>query len=335
LEHRRFPDIHDSARFLAVKTARIAISIGDPVGIGPEVVVKALRVLLATGAPLAGASVEVHGPRVLFDRLARALDLPLPEGIVWVDPTGGEPADSGQLQVASLESALGAVLAGRAGALCTAPITKAAAHAAGFSYPGHTEYLAARCGVRRVAMMLAGPTLRVVPLTGHVALREVAARLDEATIADGIELTVRALHELFAIAHPRVALAALNPHAGEQGLMGVEEARVLAPGIARARVALVAAGIGAEIVGPLPADGLFVHREGLDAVVCCYHDQAMIPLKILHRDEGVNLTLGLPIVRTSPAHGSALDIAGRGVARPESMIAALQLAAELAALRAR
>jgi len=315
-----------------VSIAQIAISTGDPAGIGPEVVVKALSALSATEGLSAGF--EVHGPRALFDRVAGSLGVSLPErGIRWVEPPGASQAEAGPLQVLSLESALDAVLAGRADALCTAPITKAAAHAAGFSYPGHTEYLAARSGASRVAMMLAGPTLRVVPLTGHVALREVAARLEPSVVCDGIELTARSLRELFGIARPRVALAALNPHAGEEGLMGDEETRVLGPGLAQARAALDRAGLDAELSGPLPSDGLFVQRERFDAIVCCYHDQAMIPLKLLHRDQGVNLTLGLPIVRTSPAHGSALDIAGCGVARPESMIAALRLAAELALLR--
>lgn len=288
----------------------------------------------ALGAPIGQhVTFEVHGSRARFAELAARLGLPLPErGVRWVEPESADE-DPGRVQVRSLESALDAVLAGRADAICTAPITKSAAHAAGFSYPGHTEYLAARCGARRVAMMLAGPTLRVVPLTGHLPLAAVASRIDEALVADGLVLTARSLHQLFAIARPVVALAALNPHAGEEGLMGDEEARVLAPGLARARAVLDAEGIEAELAGPLPADGLFVHRQGFDAIVCCYHDQAMIPLKLLHRDEGVNLTLGLPIVRTSPAHGSALDIAGRGVARPESMIAALRLAAELAILR--
>jgi 4-hydroxythreonine-4-phosphate dehydrogenase len=240
---------------------------------------------------------------------------------------------AGGLQVACLAAAVDAVRVGRARALCTGPITKASAHRAGFGFPGHTEYLASRSGASRVAMMLAGPSLRVVPLTGHVPLREVAARLSPAAVADGLELTAQALARDFGCARPRVALAALNPHAGEGGLMGDEEERVLLPGLELARKHLSGAGLEVELLGPLPADGLFAARAGHDAVVCCYHDQGLIPLKLLHRDEAVNVTLGLPIVRTSPAHGSALDIAGRGVARPGSMRAALELAVAMARRR--
>lgn len=317
----------------------VAISCGDPAGIGPEVL---LRVL---SEPPAGARYLVFGRPELFSALARELKLgPAGPGVEWVE--AGEAADAaavrpgmsgeaaGRLQVASLAAALSAVLDGRAGALCTAPITKASAHRAGFAFPGHTEYLAHRSGASRVAMMLAGPSLRVVPLTGHVPLREVPARLSAAAVADGLELTAQALAHDFGCALPRVALAALNPHAGEGGLMGDEEERVLVPGMELARKNLQQVGLEAELVGPLPADGLFAARAGHDAVVCCYHDQGLIPLKLLHRDEAVNVTLGLPIVRTSPAHGSALDIAGRGVARPGSMRAALELAVAMARRRA-
>ncbi len=314
----------------------IAISIGDPAGIGPEIIVKALA------APPADARYQIHGGRELLARAAASLRLPLLD-VDWLDLAGeprpeeispGQPSEAaGRLQVASLASAMDAVLAGRADALCTAPITKAAAHRAGFAFPGHTEYLAARCGSPRVAMMLAGPRLRVVPLTGHVALREVAVRLGPALVADGLELTARALADELGVASPRVALAALNPHAGEEGLMGDEESRLLVPGLEQARARLREAGREVTLSGPLPADGLFAHHESYDAVVCCYHDQALIPLKLLHRDDAVNVTLGLPIVRTSPAHGSALDIAGRGVARADSMVAALRMAAELAGRR--
>jgi 4-hydroxythreonine-4-phosphate dehydrogenase len=312
---------------------RIAISVGDPAGIGPEIIWRALA------QPAPGVEYQVYGSRALISRLSEPVASAVPESAAtWIDVSGidedaiapGRPGPaSGRLQVESLAAALDAVLEGRADALCTAPITKAAARAAGFPFPGHTEYLAQRCGAERVAMMLAGPTLRVVPLTGHVALRDVPRRMTPRLVAQGIEVTARALFSDFGIHRPRIALAALNPHAGEEGLMGDEEQLSLRPGLENARAALLGAGLTAELHGPLPADGLFAHHETFDAVVCCYHDQALIPLKMIHRDDGVNVTLGLPIVRTSPAHGSALDIAGRGLARPDSMVAALRMAAEL------
>jgi len=321
----------------AAMSSRIAISIGDPTGIGPEIVLKSLL------HPEEDLEYQVYGDRALLERTAESLGLAWPtRGVEWHDVQVGDSSSlvpgrphalAGKLQVESLSRALDAVLEGRADALCTAPITKAAAHDAGFSFPGHTEYLAHRCGVDRVIMMLAGPTLRVVPLTIHVALRTVPTLLTLEEVWRGLELTVTAMRRDFGLERPRVALAALNPHAGEAGLMGDEEERVLRPGLERARQELERAGEPADLEGPLPADGLFAHYQRYDAVACCYHDQAMIPIKILHRDDGVNVTLGLPIVRTSPAHGSALDIAGRGVARPDSMQAALRLAGEMAARR--
>lgn len=313
---------------------------GDPAGIGPEVVVKSVEAL--RGA-LPDVRWQIHGNSEAFARLP-----PLPAHAVdWIEVPHphaaevrwGEPdVVAGQLQVDSLKGALDAVLDGHANALCTAPITKAAARLAGFPFPGHTEYLAARCGVRRFVMMLAGPSLRVVPLTGHIALRDVAGTISVEKVAATLTVTVVGLRNDFGVVRPRVALAALNPHAGEAGLMGDEESLLLEPGLRRAVEELAAAGVDAQLRGPLPADGLFAHYASpggvpFDAVVCCYHDQALIPLKLAHRDDGVNVTLGLPIVRTSPAHGSALDIAGRGVARPGSMIAALRLAVDLARRR--
>jgi 4-hydroxythreonine-4-phosphate dehydrogenase len=316
---------------------RIAISMGDPSGIGPEIIVKALQRIDPD------VSYLVYGDRGALLRAAAAAGLPLPtRQVQWIETSTADAARlrwgvadvvAGELQVKALAGALDAVLAGHADALCTAPITKAAAHAAGFAFPGHTEYLGARCRTTRFVMMLAGPTLRVVPLTGHIALRDVPAALTEEKIVDAILVTATGLKRDFAVESPRLAVAALNPHAGEAGLMGDEEQRLITPALRRAAVELERAEVAAEIVGPIPADGLFAHHRDYDAVLCCYHDQALIPLKMVHRDDGVNITLGLPIVRTSPAHGSALDIAGRGVARPESMVAALRLAAEVARRR--
>jgi 4-hydroxythreonine-4-phosphate dehydrogenase len=309
---------------------RVAISMGDPTGIGPEIILKALA------DPLPDVRYLVFGVRSVFEDHGA-----LPREVEWVDVDAdcdasrdalrpGHPdALAGGLMVASLEAALDAVIQGRADALCTAPITKAAARAAGFPFPGHTEYLAQRTGSQRFAMMLAGPTLRVVPLTGHLPLREVARHLTAEQVQSGLVVTASALASDFGIASPRVVLAGLNPHAGEGGMLGDEEQHTLAPALEQAREELRGRGLRAEIAGPTPADTLFVPPLRFDAAVCCYHDQALIPLKMLHRDEGVNVTLGLPLVRTSPAHGSALDIAGQGRANPASMKAALALAVEL------
>jgi 4-hydroxythreonine-4-phosphate dehydrogenase len=254
--------------------------------------------------------------------------------------TGADPgvrptADaSGRAQLAALDAALDAVLGAEADALCTAPITKSSVRAAGFRFPGHTEYLAHRTGTGRFAMMLAGPDLRVVPLTGHLPLSQVPGTLTPGLVADGAVVTARALVEDFGISRPRLALAGLNPHAGESGMLGQEEQQVLAPGLKAARRELESLGLDVELSGPLPADSLFVPPCTHDAVLCCYHDQALIPLKLLYRNQAVNVTLGLPIVRTSPAHGTAPDIAGQGRADPRSMRAALELALQLVRRRA-
>jgi len=178
-------------------------------------------------------------------------------------------------------------------------------------------------------MMLAGPSLRVVPLTGHIPLREVPRRISSDRVAEISVLVLRALQTDFGLTSPRVALAALNPHAGEQGMLGQEERTLLEPGLRAARQEMARAGVAGELIGPLPADTLFSRPGAWDAVICCYHDQAMLPIKTVHPDDGVNITLGLPLVRTSPAHGSAHDIAGQGKAREASMIAALDLAGQV------
>jgi 4-hydroxythreonine-4-phosphate dehydrogenase len=316
--------------------ARIAISMGDPTGIGPEITLKALA------DNTFDASFQVYGATSVYRQIAERIDLAWPlEGVEWFEATGeadlgslrlGAPGiEAGRAQIACLVAAVDAVCAGRADALCTAPITKAAAHEAGFAYPGHTEYLAWRFEAQHHAMMLAGPGLRVVPLTGHVPLSDVPAALSPELVAERAVLTVQSLARDFGVSEPRVALAALNPHAGEQGMLGPEEEWVLTPGLERAGQDLARMGVKAVLEGPVPADALFVPPVAYDAVLCCYHDQAMIPIKMHCRDEAVNVTLGLGAIRTSPAHGSAPDIAGQGVARADSMVAALQLAIALAA----
>jgi 4-hydroxythreonine-4-phosphate dehydrogenase len=314
--------------------APLAISLGDPAGIGPEVVVRALAVrperrVLVFGDPivLASAAERARLPRLPPDSLRVVTALAPAE----VRP--GHPNDaSGRAQLAYLEAATDAVLRGECAGLVTAPISKEWIARAGFQFPGHTEYLAARAGVSEFAMMLAGPNLRVVVATTHIALRDVPTALTPAAIAGAATLTAEALARRFRIARPRVAVAGLNPHAGEAGRFGDEEKRLVEPGIDLARARLAKAGIDAHVTGPHVPDVVFRQAAGgaFDAVIALYHDQGLIPVKLLHFDEAVNVTLGLPFPRTSPDHGTAFDIAGQGVARPDSFLAALDLAAQLA-----
>jgi 4-hydroxythreonine-4-phosphate dehydrogenase len=312
----------------------IAISLGDPAGIGPEIVARAL-------AARPGVDAIVFGDPGVLTRAASVAGVvaPAAERIQAVSGAGdaeivaGQPTDrSGKAQLAYLTAATDAVLGGRCRALVTAPISKHWISRAGFSFPGHTEYLADRSGTREFAMMLAGPTLRVTVATTHVALRDVSRLLTVEGIASTIALTGEALARRFGIARPRVAVAGLNPHASEEGRFGDEEERLVSPAMVRASERLANAGLSAEVTGPHVPDAIFrrAARGEFDAVVALYHDQGLIPLKLLHFDEGVNVTLGLPFVRTSPDHGTAYDIAGRGVARPDSFLAALDLALRLA-----
>lgn len=239
--------------------------------------------------------------------------------------------DGARLALASLQWGTKCALAGAASGLVTAPVAKSALAAIGWDYPGQTEFLADACGkpYRDAVMMLAGPSLRTVPLTVHVPLAEVSALLSSDLIIHKARIVAAGLRRDFGIPAPRLAIAALNPHAGEGGQFGDEEARIIAPAIA----ALQAEGIDA--VGPVPGDALFTPRARgtYDAALAMYHDQALIPIKALEVDEGVNVTLGLPIIRTSPDHGTAFDIAGKGLADPGAMAAAIVMAAEMAAAR--
>ncbi len=322
-----------------MKQTRIGISLGDPAGIGPEVVVRAL-------AERPDLDVVVYGDRGVIDRAAAAVGVKPPPA-ARVIPVGELPAGrieagrpneaSAVAQVAYLTAATDAALAGAVAALVTAPISKQWVARAGFAFPGHTEYLASRSGTAEHAMMLAGPRLRVTVATTHVALSTVARVLRPETIASTAFLTARALAVDFGIAAPRVAIAGLNPHAGESGRFGDEEARIVTPAVdlARRRLAEGAATAAAIVTGPHVPDVIFRQAAdgAYDAVVALYHDQGLIPVKVLHFDEAVNVTLGLPFVRTSPDHGTAYDIAGSGRARPASFLAALDLAAKLAASR--
>jgi 4-hydroxythreonine-4-phosphate dehydrogenase len=317
---------------------RLGISLGDPTGIGPEVVVRAL-------AERPGAKVVVFGDRGVLARAALAAGVALPAGAAVVEVTdlpaeAVRPGHPGQLsaraQVAYLEAATRAVLAAETDAVVTAPISKEWAARGGFGFAGHTEFLAARAGVRDFAMMLAGPRLRVTVVTGHLALRDVPTTLTPGSIATTAVLTAVALQRDFGVVRPRVAVAGLNPHAGEAGQFGDEEARLVVPGIALCRQRLEAAGVAAEVTGPHVPDVVFrqaaVERR-FDAVVALYHDQGLIPIKLLDFEDAVNVTLGLPFVRTSPDHGTAYDIAGTGQAQARSFGAALDLATSMVARR--
>ncbi len=322
------------------RAPRLAITLGDPSGIGAEIVARTLA-----AAPALASRVTIFGDAGVLERGARVAGVELPAlaliAVTRLDlereaPHGAATPAGGAAQVAFLEAATRALASGQADALITAPISKAAAQAAGFGFPGHTEFLAARARTGDhdvpVAMMLAGPRLRVVLATIHIALAEVPRLLTSAAITQAITLAAVALRRDFALARPRIAVAGLNPHAGEQGAFGDEEARVIEPAIVAARSAAAAAGADVEITGPHVPDAVFrAASEGrFDAVVCMYHDQGLIPVKLLDFEEAVNVTLGLPYPRTSPDHGVAYDIAGQGVARATSFQRALELADRLA-----
>lgn len=322
----------------------LAVTLGDPSGIGPEIVAlswerrreRGLSPFFAVGdmralrAVWSGPIAAIDGPAACAAAFDEALPcLHVGDGDA---PEAGLPTlDGARSAFQSLEVATGLVRASSASALVTGPVSKAQLSAVGFTYPGQTEFVAERCGVARTnaVMMLAGPSLRVVPITVHVALREVPAILTEELIRTRCQITARGLQRNFGIARPRLAVAALNPHAGENGLMGDEDERIVGPAVA----ALIDEGL--DVSGPYAADALFTPRAraGYDAAICMYHDQALIPIKTLDFDNGVNITLGLPIVRTSPDHGTAFGIAGKGIADPGAMIAAIAMARDAAARR--
>jgi 4-hydroxythreonine-4-phosphate dehydrogenase len=320
----------------------IAVTMGDPAGIGPDITLTSWHQRARLGLP---AFVVYAEPAVLAAR-ARALGLEVPLAVVS-GPAEGKAAFDEALPVlpvtggdaaivAAIERGAEAVASGAALALVTNPITKRSLDLASLPYPGHTEFLAELaqrfCGGERPrpVMMLAVAELKVVPATVHIPLTAVASALTRPLLLETIRITASALSRDFGIAMPRIAVAGLNPHAGEGGLIGREEAELIAPVIAE----LVAEGLA--VTGPYSADTLF-HAEAratYDACVAMYHDQALIPLKTLAFDRGVNVTLGLPFVRTSPDHGTAFALAGTGKARPDSFIAALRLAADLGQRRA-
>jgi 4-hydroxythreonine-4-phosphate dehydrogenase len=334
-----------------VKPGPLALTLGEPAGVGPEIIVKAWSELRAAGPPFvvigdaqslaaasaAGASIlrrvtsPEEAPRLFREGLP-VLDIPLRAPVVAGQPS----AAAASLVIRWIETAVGLALSGAVSGLVTAPIAKAPLYAAGFKFPGHTEFLgeltaaASYDGARGPVMMLAVPGLRTTLVTIHEPISKVPSLLTIERIVNAGLVTAQSLRRDFGIAAPRVAVAGLNPHAGEAGSLGREEIDVVAPAIRALK------DLGVDASGPWPSDTLFPEemRRRYDAALCLYHDQALIPVKMLDFWGGVNVTLGLPIVRTSPDHGTAFDIAGRGVARPESLIAAIRLADEIARRRA-
>ena len=326
----------------------LVLTIGEPAGIGGEIALKAWRARQAERLP----PFFVLDVPARLTQLAAALGLDVPVRAIAAPEEAGaifpnalpvlpialpRPVVPGQLDsgnapavIAAIRHAVELVQKGRAAAIVTNPIQKETLYAAGFPHPGHTEYLAELAGGVTPAMMLVGPELRVVPVTIHTPLRAAIASLRTADIVTAAKITAAGLTRDFAIAKPRLAIAGLNPHAGESGTIGREDIDIVAPAVDALRQ------LGLDVTGPLAPDTMFhaAARARYDVAICMYHDQALIPLKTLDFDRGVNITLGLPFIRTSPDHGTALDIAGKGVANPASLIAALALAGELALRRA-
>ncbi len=320
---------------------------GEPAGIGGELTVKAWATCRHELAPFfalddperlrrearqSGLDIDIaeisdpsDAPTVFADAL------PVIRLKESADTVFGRPStNSAKAVLESIERAVEYATTGQAGALVTNPIQKETLYDAGFGFPGHTEYLAALVGGgMRPVMMLAGPSLKVVPLTVHVPLRTALEQLTTDAIVEQGKLVVGALRRDFGIANPRLAVAGLNPHAGENGKLGMDEIEIIVPAIKALR------DTGAELIGPVPPDALFTPRarQRYDAALCMYHDQALIPVKALDFDHAVNVTLGLPIVRTSPDHGTALDIAGQGLADPSSLVSALKMASAISASR--
>ncbi|MCD6186594.1 MAG: 4-hydroxythreonine-4-phosphate dehydrogenase PdxA [Desulfuromusa sp.] len=325
----------------------LLLTMGDPTGIGPELIIKTLLeqslqqmhhpVQIVGDVGILCHAGKIFGCEGKPERLKNGLytlsfgDKKLiVHSCSELDLTSvhyGQPdTDCGKAMVDYVEYAISHCLDKTAAGIVTCPINKAAINAAGYHFPGHTELLAERCGVDKVVMMLAGERLKVCLVTTHLAYRDVPAKLSREEILQTIRITAKALQQQFGIQQPRLAVLALNPHASENGLFGDEEQRIIAPAIKAAQ----AEGIAAD--GPHSADTLFhfAAKGAYDAVICMYHDQGLIPLKLLHFDDAVNVTLGLPIVRTSVDHGTAYDLAGTGKANTASLVAALKMAEQMA-----
>jgi 4-hydroxythreonine-4-phosphate dehydrogenase len=314
---------------------------GDPAGIGPEIIAKAWERREAFGLPpffavgncdaiaavWKGSLKGISDPAEAESCFGAALPV-LRVGDESSFTPGAPDLDGARNALDSLEIAVGLTRSGAASGLVTGPVSKSQLYAIGFNHPGQTEFVAERCGVASdvVAMMLVGPDLKTVPVTVHVPVRDVAGLLTIERIVVKTRATAKGLQRQFGIEQPRIAVAGLNPHAGEEGAIGREEIEIIEPAIERLRDE------GLDVSGPYPADTMFHARARAryDAAICMYHDQALVPLKTLYFDEGVNMTLGLPIVRTSPDHGTAFAIAGKDQAEPGAMIAAIRTAGEAA-----
>jgi 4-hydroxythreonine-4-phosphate dehydrogenase len=304
--------------------APILITMGEPSGIGPEIALKAFATL---GGKIGSHPLKLVGDADIFASQKQA--------VIAIQTKA--KADAGKPDPANAASVIEAIalaakicLAGEAAAMITAPIHKKVLQQAGFAHPGHTEFLGRLTGAPRAVMMLASEKLRVVPLTIHTPLKDVPAALTQEAILETAEIILQALARDFGVRSPRLAIAGLNPHAGEEGMLGREESEVIAPAAEKLK------GRGHRVIGPLSADTMFHDeaRKAYDAALTMYHDQGLIPIKTLSFWEGVNVTLGLPIVRTSPDHGTAFDIAGKAQADARSMIAAIRMAAAIADARA-
>jgi 4-hydroxythreonine-4-phosphate dehydrogenase len=305
----------------------LALTMGDPAGIGLEITLKAWEALRASGPAFFVIADPALLRRVDASVPLRVIEAPDATGFAEALPVMPEAGGA----AASIERATALAMAGEAGGIVTNPVNKKVLYDAGFAYPGHTEFLAALTGAAKPVMLLACPKLRVVPVTIHVPLAQAIAALSTELIVETARITEAALRRDFGISAPRLAIAGLNPHAGEGGAMGDEEARIIAPAIEALRK------LGMNAAGPFPPDTMFTEsaRDSYDVALGMYHDQVLIPLKTLDVHNGVNVTLGVPIIRTSPDHGTAYDIAGTGSASPSSLIAAIRMAGELAERRAR
>jgi len=334
----------------AARPRPFALTMGDPAGIGGEIAVKAWRrrarlelpefFLLDDPARIAGIARqlnieapirEVDGPAAAAGCFDTALPV-LPVRLAKAAVAGKPSPDAAPAVLRSIELAVTLALAGEAGGVVTNPVGKAVLATAGFKHAGHTQYLGELCGPgHRPVMMFVCSTLRTVPLTVHCALYEAVRRISADLLRHTAQTIAQALEIDFGVSRPRIAVAGLNPHAGEGGLLGREELEVIGPALERLRAE------GLNLIGPLPGDALFTEksRQHYDAALCMYHDQALIPIKTIDFEHGVNVTLGLPIIRTSPDHGTAYDIAGTGAAQATSLVAALWLANDIARRRQR
>jgi len=315
-----------------MKKPIIAITMGDPVGVGPEIILKALRDKRVRKI----ASPVVFGDAGVLNHIAGKLGLkPLSEDeVINVSALDlntlkpGKPTrDSGLAMISYIEGAVRMASNWGADAIVTAPISKEAAKKAGFKFPGHTEFIAHLTNTKDFAMMLGGVDLKVILVTIHEAIRDVPRLVTRQAVLKTLKITDASFKKFFGLKRPRIAVAGLNPHAGEGGMFGDEEKKTIVPAIKKARA------LGINAIGPLPPDTVFyraVKKKEFDCVVCMYHDQGLGPLKLLHFEDGINATLGLPIIRTSVDHGTAYDIAWKGVASPESLVSAIEIAADMA-----